>query len=262
MRKLGMSATFAAGLVALCVGGQGTGGGGGAGGGGGGDTARAETRAEAAQAGATVAGTVRFTGTKPVMAKIDMGDEPVCKAKYPTSPTKEDVIVNSNGTLDNVFVYVKAGLPAGYTAPPASSPVLLDQNGCRYHPHVFGIQVGQTMSIKNSDGIAHNIKAKGVKNRPFNISQPTTMTTPRSFTTPEVMVPLECNVHGWMKAWLGVLPHPFFGVSGADGTFKITGLPPGTYTIEAWHERYGTQTTTVTVAGTETKTADFTFAAH
>jgi plastocyanin len=196
------------------------------------------------------------------MAKIDMSDEPVCKAKYPTSPTKEDVIVNANGTLDNVFVYVKAGLPAGYTAPPASSPVLLDQNGCRYHPHVFGIQVGQTISIKNSDGIAHNIKAKGVKNRPFNISQPTTMTTPRSFTTPEVMVPRECNVHGWMKAWLGVLPHPFFGVSGADGSYKITGLPPGTYTIEAWHERYGTQTTTVTVAGSGTKTADFTFAAH
>jgi|SRR5712692_245355 len=241
MRTLGVVATLAAAVVALGVAGR---------------------RAERAPAGATISGSIKFTGTKPVMAKIDMSDEPVCKGKYPTAPTKEDVIVNANGTLDNVFVYVKAGLPAGYTAPPASSPMLLDQNGCRYHPHVFGIQVGQTMAIKNSDGIAHNIKAKGVKNRPFNISQPTTMTTPRSFTTAEVMVPLECNVHGWMKAWLGVLPHPFFGVSGADGSYKITGLPPGTYTIEAWHERYGTQTTTVTVAGSETKTADFTFAAH
>ena len=241
MRTLGVVATVAAALGALGVAGRGS---------------------NRPPAGATITGSIKFTGAKPVMAKIDMSDEPVCKAKYQTPPTKEDVVVNPNGTLANVFVYVKAGLPAGYTAPAAASPVVLDQSGCRYHPHVFGIQVGETMSIKNSDGIAHNIKAVGVKNRPFNISQPTTMTTPRTFTTTEVMVPLECNVHGWMKGWVGVLPHSFFAVSGADGSFKISGLPPGTYTIEAWHERYGTQTSTVTVAGTETKTAAFTFAAH
>ncbi len=241
MRKLGMVGALAAGLVALGLAGRGR---------------------DAAQAGATITGTVKFTGTKPVMAKIDMSDEPVCRAKYQAPPTKEDVVVNPNGTLASVFVYVKAGLPATYKAPPASSPVLLDQNGCRYHPHVFGMLVGQTLSIKNSDAIAHNIKAKGMKNRPFNISQPNMMMTPRSFTTAEVMVPLECNVHGWMKAWVGVLPHPFFAVTGADGSFKISGLPPGTYTIEAWHEKYGVQTATVTVAGTQAKTADFTFAAH
>jgi plastocyanin len=221
----------------------------------------AEAVSDAAQAGATISGTIKFTGTRPVMAKIDMSDEPVCKGKYPAAPTKEDVIVNANGTLDNVFVYVKAGLPAGFKAPAVATPVVLDQDGCRYHPHVFGIMVGQSLSIKNSDGIAHNIKAKGVKNRPFNISQPTTMTTPRTFTAPEVMVPLECSVHGWMKAFVGVMPNPFFAVSGANGTFSIKGLPPGTYTIEAWHERYGVQTATVTVAGTATKTQDFTFAA-
>ena len=136
----------------------------------------------------------------------------------------------------------------------------LDQDGCRYHPHVLGIMVGQNLEIKNSDGILHNIKAKGTKNRPFNISQPTTMTSTRTFTAPEVMVPLECNVHGWMHAWLGVLPHSFYGVSGADGSFSIKGLPPGTYTIEAWQEKYGTQTASVTVAGSETKTQDFTVA--
>ena len=243
MRKLSMVGALAAGLVALGV----------VGAGGGGD---------AAQAGATITGKVKFTGTKPVMAKIDMSDEPVCKAKYQAPPTKEDVVVNPNGTLANVFVYVKAGLPASYHAPAATAPVVIDQDGCRYHPHVFGILVGQTLSIKNSDGIAHNIKAKGVKNRPFNISQPNMMMTPRTFTTAEVMVPLECNVHGWMKAWLGVLPHPFFAATGADGSFSIKGLPPGTYTVEAWHEKYGTQTAMVTVAGTQTKTADFTFAAH
>jgi len=241
MRKVGVAGVFAVGLVVVGAAWNGWNG---------------------VQAGATISGTVKFTGAKPVMAKIDMSDEPVCKAKYQAPPTKEDVVVNANGTLANVFVYVKAGLPATYKASPAPSPVVLDQNGCRYHPHVFGILVGQTLSIKNSDAIAHNIKAKGMKNRPFNISQPNMMMTPRSFTTAEVMVPLECNVHGWMKAWLGVLPHPFFAVTGADGSFKISGLPPGTYTIEAWHERYGTQTATVTVAGTQTKPSDFTFTAH
>jgi len=219
------------------------------------------TRQPPALAGATITGKVKFTGTKPVMPKIDMSEEPKCKAKYTAAPpTEETVVVNPNGTLANVFVYVKSGLPASYKAPAPSGPVTLDQDGCRYHPHAFGIMVGQNLAIKNSDGILHNIKAKGTKNRPFNISQPTTMTSTRTFSAPEVMVPLECNVHGWMHAWLGVLPHPFYGVSGADGSFSITGLPPGTYTVEAWHEKYGTQTATVTVSGSETKTADFSFA--
>ena len=212
-----------------------------------------------AQGGGTISGKVKFTGTKPAMPKIDMTEEPKCKAKYTAAPpTDEAVIVNANGTLADVFVYVKSGLPASYTAPAPAGPVTLDQDGCRYHPHVLGIMVGQTLAIKNADGILHNIKAKAVKNRPFNVSQPTSMTTPRTFTAPEVMIPLECNVHGWMHAWLAVLPHPFYAVTGADGSFSLKGLPPGTYTIEAWHEKYGTQTATVTVTAGP-KTADFTF---
>jgi len=219
---------------------------------------------EDVQAGATISGKVKFTGARPTNPKIDMSEEAACKAKYPTAPTAETVVVNANGTLSNVFVYVKAGLPAGATYPAPTTPVTLDQNGCRYHPHVLGIQVGQTLNIKNSDPLLHNIKAKAVKNRPFNVSQPNVTATPtvRTFNAPEVMVPLECNVHGWMNAFLGVLPHPFFAVTGADGSFSIKGLPPGTYTIEAWHEKYGTQTATVTVAGAAPKTQDFTFAAH
>ena len=215
-----------------------------------------------AQGGGTISGKVKFTGAKPVMRKIDMSEEPKCKAKYTAAPpTDESVVVNANGTLADVFVYVKSGLPASYKAPAPAGPVTLDQDGCRYHPHVLGILVGQALSIKNSDGILHNIKAKGTKNRPFNISQPSVMSSDRTFTAPEVMVPLECNVHGWMHAWLAVLPHPFFSVTGTDGGFTIKGLPPGTYTVEAWQEKYGTQTATVTVAGSETKTADFSFAA-
>jgi carboxypeptidase family protein len=213
--------------------------------------------------GAAVTGRVRFTGAKPTNPKIDMSEEAACKAKYTAPPTAETVIANPNGTLANVFVYVKAGLPAGASYPVPATPVVIDQDGCRYHPHVLGIMVGQSLEIRNSDPVLHNIKARPVKNRPFNVSQPSAgMKTMRTFTAPEVMVPLECNVHGWMNAFLGVLPHPFFAVTGADGSFSLKGLPPGTYTIEAWHEKYGTQTATVTVAGAAPKTQDFTFAAR
>jgi hypothetical protein len=219
------------------------------------------TRPPMAQDGATVTGSVKLVGTAGPNPTIDMSEEAKCNAKYPAPPREQIVEVNPNATLADVFVYVKAGLPASYKAPAPTGPVTLDQDGCRYHPHVLGILVGQTLAIKNSDGILHNIKAKGVKNRPFNMSQPTNMTSERTFTAPEVMVPLECNVHGWMHAWLGVLLHPFFGVTGADGRFAIKGLPPGAYTIEAWQEKYGTQTSSVTVTEGETKTTDFSFTA-
>jgi hypothetical protein len=242
MSKLGIAAAFAGALLALGMGGR---------------------WSEASQGGGTVTGRVKFTGAKPTMRRIDMSEEEGCASKYTTPPTQETALVSANGMLANVFVYVKSGLPAGYKAPPATTPVVLDQDGCRYKPHVFGIMVGQPLHIKNSDPLAHNIKSKGRANRPFNISQPNVTRSPtvRTFTAPEVMVALECNVHGWMQAYAGVLPHPFFAVTGADGTFSIPRLPPGTYTLEAWHEQYGVQTATVTIAGSETKTIEFTFAA-
>jgi plastocyanin len=212
--------------------------------------------------GATVSGKVKFVGKAPANPSIDMSEEPKCKAKYTTAPHEEVVMVNKNGTLANVFVYVKEGLPAGGKYPVPTTPVVIDQSGCMYHPRTFGIMVGQNLEIKNSDPLLHNIKAMGKKNRPFNISQPAAgMTTVRTFTTSEVLLPVECNVHGWMHAFIGVLPHPFFASTGADGSFSIKGLPAGTYTIEAWHEKYGTQTAKVTVTGSDTKTADFTYTA-
>jgi plastocyanin len=214
-------------------------------------------------AGGTITGKIKFTGTAPRNPVIDMSEEAACKAKYKAPPTEENVVAGPANTLANVFVYVKAGVPAGQTFPASTTPVVLDQNGCRYHPHVLGIMVGQPLEIVNSDPVLHNIKAIAKANRPFNVSQPGAgMKTTRTFSAPEVMVNLECNVHGWMHAYAGVRPDPFYAVSGQDGSFTITGLPPGTYTIEAWHEKFGTQTATVTIAGTESKTANITFAAR
>lgn len=208
---------------------------------------------------ATITGRIAFTGTKPTMQRIDMSEEATCAQKHPTGAFTESVVVNDDGTLRNVFIYVKSGLPASLTFPVPSAPVEIDQDGCVYLPHVFGIQVGQTLSIRNSDGLLHNIKAVPTTNRPFNISQPMNMTTARTFASSEIMVPLQCNVHSWMSAFVGVLPHPYFSVSGADGAFRIGRLPPGTYEIEAWHERLGPQTQTVTVGASGTKDVAFTF---
>jgi plastocyanin len=206
-----------------------------------------------------VSGTVKFTGTVPPNPVIDMTEEPVCKAKYTGNPVDSVYVVN-NGGLGNTFVYVKSGLPAGATYAAPATPAVIDQRGCEYHPRVFGLQVGQKLEIKNDDAVLHNIKAVPHTNRGFNISQPTAgLTTTRTFDKAEVMVPFQCNVHGWMVAHAGVMSHPFFAVSSPDGKFTLKGLPPGTYTVEAWHEKLGTQTATVTVGAGETKTADFDF---
>jgi hypothetical protein len=207
---------------------------------------------------ATVSGVVHFTGAAPSNPKIDMSQESACQGKYTSPPTDPQYVVH-DGKLGNVFVYVDSGLPNGAKYAPSGS-VEIDQSGCLYHPRVFGAVVGQDIVIKNDDNVLHNIKAVPKVNRGFNISQPSAgMTSKRSFSSPEVMVPLECNVHGWMHAWVGVLPHPFFATADSTGSFAIKNLPAGTYTIKAWHEKLGTQTQTVTVGAGETKTVDFTF---
>ena len=226
----------------------------------------AASEAPAAEAGpavqvanaATVRGQVQFQGTAPAGEPIDMSEEPTCAEKHTGGPVAETVVANQNGTLRNVFVYVKEGLPAQPHPAPAAT-VEIDQQGCVYRPHVLGVQTGQKLLIKNSDGLLHNINAKPSANRGFNISQPRNMESTRTFTTKEVMIPVECDVHGWMKAYIGVLDHPYFAVTGEDGSFSIGNLPPGTYVLEAWHEKYGTQTMSVTVGPDESKDANFTY---
>jgi hypothetical protein len=236
-------------------------GGGGEGGGeagGGGETAAAT----AAMGTATVTGTVAFTGMVPENPTIDMTEEPACREKYAEMPRDPEVVVN-NGMLANVFVYVKSGLPADQAFPrPAANP-MIDQDGCLYQPRVVGVMVGQPLTIRNSDPLLHNIKADPTVNRGFNVSQPQAgMTREQTFSDPEIMVPLECNVHGWMNAFVGVVAHPFFAVSGEDGTFTIGGLPAGTYELEAWHEKFGTRSMSVTVADGASASADFSYSAN
>jgi hypothetical protein len=211
---------------------------------------------------ASISGKVAFEGTPPKPKKIKVDADPKCAEMHMDEPLyTQEVEVNDNGTLRNVFVYVKGGL-AGKTYEPPKEPVVLDQVGCHYVPHVFGIMAKQPLKIRNSDDTLHNIHALPTKSKEFNIGQPNKgMETTRAFPNPEVMVHFKCDVHPWMSAYAGVLDHPFYSVTGQDGSFSIKGLPAGEYVVEAWHEKYGAQTQTVKVGDGEAKEVQYTFKA-
>jgi len=206
----------------------------------------------------TITGKILFTGAAPAPKTIDMGQDPVCVSSA-TEKTTEDVVVK-DGKLLNVFVYVKSGGAVDKFSFSPGGGVTLDQKGCRYHPHVLGVMTKENIKITNSDNTTHNIHPSPAKNQEWNQSQ-TAGAAPleKSFARQEVLIPVKCNQHPWMKAYIGVLPHPFFAVSKDDGSYTISGLPPGEYTIVAWHEKYGEQTQKVTVGAKESKTQDFTF---
>jgi hypothetical protein len=191
---------------------------------------------------ARITGKVTFEGEAPTPRRIAVSADPVCEELHAEQPlATEDVLVNPNGTLRNVLVYVKTGLE-GRTYDTPSEPVLLDQVGCQYTPRVSAVQTRQPLRIRNSDPTLHNVHAMATRNRGFNLGQPTKgMESTRTFSEPEVVVQFKCDVHPWMAAHLAVLEHPFYSVTGEDGTFSLRELPAGDYAIEAWHERYGTQ---------------------
>ena len=215
--------------------------------------------ADPATAG-SLSGQILLEGTPPAAHVIRMDGDAKCVAAAQGEERRSEDIVSSDGkTLANVFVYIKEGLPQRMYPVP-DTPVVLDQQKCRYAPRVLGVQVGQTLQIKNSDPLLHNVSAEGAVNQPLNVGQPLQGITNRHvFTTREVMVPFKCQVHSWMRGYVGVLEHPFFAVSDQTGRFALPPLPPGTYTLEAWHEKLGTQTQQITIAAKEAKTLDFTF---
>jgi hypothetical protein len=207
-----------------------------------------------------VKGTVTLDGTAPKNEPIKMNADPVC-LKSNKDPQFQETYMVTDGKLANVFVYVKDGL-GNYMYDMPTEAATIDQRNCRYHPHVFGMRVGQKLIIKNSDPTLHNIHAMPKVNAEFNVGEPVQgMTQEKTFTAKEVMVPFKCDVHGWMNAYAGVLDHPYYAVTDKDGKFELKSLPPGTYTIEAWHEKLGPMQEQVTLGAKETKDVTFTFKA-
>lgn len=203
---------------------------------------------------ATVSGTVKYDGTAPKAAKIDMSQDPACQG----GNTAENVVV-VGGNLENVFVYVKDGL-GNRTFDVPAQPVTLDQSGCRYKPHVLGVMAGQTITINNDDPTTHNIHPTPKDNREWNESQaPKAPALEKSFAREEIMLPVKCNQHPWMRMFVNVVKNPFYAVTGPDGKYEIKGLPPGDYTIAFVHEKLGEQDQKVTLAPKDTKTVDASF---
>jgi plastocyanin len=215
---------------------------------------------DAATAG-SVTGTIKLDGTPPKMKQINMAAEPNCAKEHTTPAMTQDVVPGDNGTLQNVVVYLKGDL-GQYSFETPKSPVAIDQKGCQYSPHVLALMTGQPLQVVNSDPTTHNIHPVPKDNREWNESQPPgSAPLNQSFARQEVSVPVKCNVHPWMKAYIAVLSTPYFQVTGNDGSFEIKNVPPGTYTVTAWHELYGTSDQSVTIGPKESKAVSFTFKA-
>lgn len=207
---------------------------------------------------ATITGKITYRGDAPRLNPLRMNADPYCASMHSQNVVNEDVLVNPDGTLRDVFVYVKTGITGTY--PPPVTPAILDQAGCLYKPRVQGLQTGQPLLIRNSDDTLHNIHALADQNPAFNLGQPARgMEAKKIFTKPEVMLRFKCDVHPWMTAYLGIVLHPFHATTGDAGTFTLKNLPAGKYTVEAWHEKLGTKTVEVIVADAETNTLEVVF---
>jgi hypothetical protein len=232
---------------------------------GGGESAGTTQTAEAAPAataptsgGAAISGVATYQDGDPD-TEIKMDADPVCASLHPDAVHTEKIVHDGSGNLANVFVYIKEGLD-GKSFPTPSAAHVLDQAGCQYLPHVSGMMVDQKLVIRNSDPTLHNVHAMPAVNKEFNMGQPFQgMELEHTFDQVEVMVPFKCDVHPWMASYMAVLDHPFFAVSGADGSFAIENVPAGNYVVEAWHEELGTQTQDVTVGESGEVAASFDF---
>ena len=208
----------------------------------------------------SITGTVKYEGAVPNLRPVPMDADPGCAKKHSGPVPAEMLLLGSGNTLGNIFVHVKNAPDKKYPVP--SEPVVLNQEGCQYVPHVLGLMVGQTFKILNSDGLLHNVHSLPKVNTAFNRAMPGNVKEAEfTFTKPEPIFKIKCDVHPWMGAFVGVMTHPYFDVTAADGKFKIDGLPAGTYDVEVWHEKLKTQTSKVTVGDGDTKSLDFTFKA-
>jgi hypothetical protein len=206
-----------------------------------------------------VTGTVKLEGTPPAFKPIDMSAEAVCVQSNPSPVVPPIVVTGPHNALANVVVYVKSGL-GSYRFDRPSSPVVLDQKGCMYEPRVLAMMVNQPFEVHNEDQTIHNVHPMPRQNKPWNKSEPVgDPPIQATFPKPELAIPIACNIHPWMRAFLFVFAHPYFDISSQSGEFALRNLPPGTYTIEAWQERFGFQDQTVTIGPKETKSIEFVF---
>lgn len=208
-----------------------------------------------------VRGVVKFEGTPPKPVHIDMSADPSCAKLHPGGVNAEAVVADRNGGLENVVVFVSDGL-AGRTFDPPAKPAEIVQKGCLYQPHVVAMQANQKLDVINDDSTTHNIHPLPSNNREWNKSQPPGLPLEETFAREEVAIPVKCNVHPWMHSYIAVFKHPYFAVTAKNGAFDLGTLPPGTYTIEAWHEKLGSMTQKVTVGNGESKPLEFVFKSH
>jgi len=208
--------------------------------------------------GAIVRGTVRFEGKVPPPKTIDMTADPVCAKQHPGAVTLQEVVTDSSGDLQNVVVFVSDGLGDQKFDPPAQAATV-EQKGCMYLPHVMAVRAGQPLQVVNDDATSHNIHPTPANNREWNKAEPPNSKLEEAFAREEIAIPVKCNLHPWMKGYIAVFKHPFFAVTGKDGAFDLSNLPPGSYTITAWHEKLGSSTQKVTVGTNETKQISFVF---
>jgi hypothetical protein len=211
-----------------------------------------------ASGAANVRGIVRFEGTVPKPKLINMSADPSCSKQHPSPAFAQEVITDSKGGLQNVVVFVAEGLgDRTFDAP--TQPIVVEQKGCMYQPHVLAVRANQPLHVVNDDPTSHNIHPTPANNREWNKAEPPGSSLDESFAREEIAIPVKCNVHPWMHGYVAVFKHPFFAVTGKDGSFDLSSLPPGTYTIKAWHEKLGTSTQTITIGANENREISFVF---
>jgi plastocyanin len=214
--------------------------------------------AGASAGAAAIKGVVKFEGTPPKAKAINMAADPSCAKQHPGPILNAEVVTGSGGGLQNALVFVADGL-GDRTFDPPKEPLVISQKGCLYQPHVLVVQTNQAFEVVNNDPTAHNIHPTPANNREWNRAELPGATVEEAFARAEIAIPVKCNIHPWMRGYIAVLKNPYFALTKQDGSFDLPNLPPGTYTIEVWHETLGTSTQTITIGANQTKEINFVF---